>query len=92
MKISSKNINSILEKEDIEGYVHLGAPSDEYTSESKDIAAAILQLDESERTEENIIAILMLEWMESFNLSETDMAQRADALRNVAKAIMQKMQ
>lgn len=61
MKISPKIINAILEKEDIEGYVRLGAPSDEYASEAEDIAAAIMHLDKSEITLENITAILTSE-------------------------------
>lgn len=91
MEISVNTINSILEQEDIEGYINLGAPSNEYASEAADIAAAISQLDDSEITEGNIMALLALKWMENFNLSESDISQRTEALRRVTKTLMQEI-
>lgn len=92
MEISVNTINSILEQEDIEGYINLGAPSnDEYASEAADIAAAISQLDDSEITEGNIMALFALKWMENFNLSESDISQRTEALRRVTKTLMQEI-
>lgn len=91
MKISTATINALFQQEDMEGYINLGAPSDEYSSEAENIAAAISQLKDSEISEENITALLIVEWMKSFNLSESDIAPRAEALHRIAKDIIKKI-
>ncbi len=87
MKISKDIINSLLQQEDIEGYINLGAPSDEYLSEAENITAAISKLKANEITEENLIALLTLEWMQSFDLSEKEAILRAPALQKIARSI-----
>jgi hypothetical protein len=91
MKISADTLNALFQQEDIEGYINLGAPSDEYTSEAANVAAAISQLESNEITEENITALLILEWMRSFDLSEADIALRAAALQRIARLILQRI-
>lgn len=45
----------------------------------------------TEITEENITAILILEWMQSFDLSDADIAPRAAALQRIAWLILQRI-
>lgn len=91
MKISANILNALFQQEDIEGYINLGVPSDEYESEAANVAAALLQLEGSEITEENIAALLILEWMQSFDLSDADIAPRAAALQKIVKLILQRI-
>ncbi len=88
MKVSESTINALLQQEDIEGFVNLGAPSDEYLSEAQNITASISQLSENERTEANITALLVIEWAQSFNLSEADIFPRREAFQRLAAAIL----
>lgn len=90
MKKSADYINTILQQEDIEGYIRMGAPSDEYASESAHIATAISQLDNNDITLENITAILVVEWQESFQLTEAEMLLRRNALQSAAQIILKK--
>jgi hypothetical protein len=46
MRISSETIESILQQEDIEGLLNLGAPRDEYSFEAKEIAAELHAVNE----------------------------------------------
>ena len=80
-------IDNILIQEDIEGFIEAGAPADEYQVEAAQIAAAISLLAEEEFREENILAIISLVWIKSFELSEGDVALRLPALRRVTQAI-----
>jgi len=91
LKISADILNALFQQEDIEGYINLGAPSDEYASEAANVAAALSQLEDSEITEENITALLILEWMQSFDLSDADIAPRAAALQRIARWILQRI-
>jgi hypothetical protein len=81
-------INSLLTEADIEGYISLGAPSDEYAQEAKNIAAAIRALPQEQRNLQYILAIIVNEWMDSFGLSEKDIVQRHDALESVARNLV----
>lgn len=87
MKIKHSIINTFLQTEDIEGFIELGSPADEYLAEAVNIAAAISQLNNNELDIETITAILALEWVQSFDLSEADIADRSAAILRVAKLI-----
>lgn len=88
MQITVSSIDSILIQEDIEGFIEAGAPTDEYQDEAAQIAAAITLLAEEDFRDKNILAIISLVWMKSFELGEEDMALRLSALRCVTRAIL----
>jgi hypothetical protein len=88
MSITASSINAILVHEDIEGLIEVGAPIDEYESEAAQIAAAILQLEKDQRSEENILAIISLLWMKSFDISAEDITLREPGFKRVARAIL----
>ncbi len=89
MTISEDSLNALLQEEDIEGFINLGAPSDEYLSEATNIATAISLLKKDEVTKDNITALITLEWMQSFNLLESDMESRKYAIQRIAKSIIE---
>ena len=88
MQIHVSDINDLLIQEDVEGFIELGAPQDEYESEAAFIAAAILQLKENERTEDAILSVMAIIWMNNFNLGDDEMQLRLPALQRVAQAIV----
>ena len=85
--ITSQAINELLQAEDIEGMLEAGAPSDEYISEANRIAAALNALAASQITEENVLAIVVLAWMQDFDLDESAMRNRSAAISRVAQQI-----
>lgn len=87
MHIALSAIDTILVQEDIEGLIEAGAPSDEYQDEAAQIAVSLGMLEPENFSEENILAIVSLVWLKSFDLSEADMALRLPALRRVTQAI-----
>ena len=88
MKISSKTIEAFLREADIEGYIDLGAPADEYSSEAEIIASAVSQLEHFEINEENIISIIFAVWKKSFNLDNSDLQARKPAISSVTERII----
>jgi hypothetical protein len=88
MKISTQMIASLLRQADIEGYIELGAPANEYDSEAEALAIAFSELSTEEITTENITAILIEAWRHSFNLSDSDLEMRKREIKIVAKAIV----
>lgn len=84
MSISHTAIQKLLNTEDIEGLVELGAPEDEYAAEAKEIVVAVHKLGKEQMTEANIVAIIALVWAKSFNLSEQDIKKRLSAFKRVA--------
>ena len=89
MRISSKEIDLILQAEDIEGLIESGAPSDEYHSEVQDIIQALEKLNSSEFTQENILAIVSAIWLRNFNLQEEELKKRESALIRITRKISQ---
>jgi len=87
MKITTQTIASLLRQADIEGYITLGAPADEYDSEAEALARAFAELDDDETTVENIEAIITEAWKQSFNLEESDLGKRQSEIRNFAETI-----
>jgi hypothetical protein len=88
MKTQQSDIDAILRKEDLEGYIGFGAPTDEYSSEAQLIASALSELDGNQLNEENIITIVSAIWAQSFNLGNTEIEQRLPAFRKVANLIL----
>ncbi len=58
MTISPVQIQQVLNDEDIEGLLQVGAPSDEYETEARMIAEAITQTHESKLTEERLTSVV----------------------------------
>ena len=90
MQLHVSDVNELLIQEDVEGFIELGAPRDEYESEAALIAAAILQLKENEQTEDAILSVMAIIWMNNFNLDDDEMQQRIPALRRIAQEIFKK--
>lgn len=88
MKITVQTIASLLRQADIEGYIELGAPSDEYDSEAEVLALAFAELDAKEATVENIKAIVTEAWKQSFNLGEAELGIRQSEIHNFAESIV----
>jgi hypothetical protein len=86
MKITVQKIASLLRQADIEGYIQLGAPADEYNSEAEALALALAELDNTECTLENITAITTEIWKQSFNLGEADIRMRQSQIRRFAES------
>lgn len=88
MLITLQTIQALLREADIEGYIELGAPADEYDSEAEIITTSMNQLSGVETTQENIAAIIFHVWRQSFNLDDSDLTARQPAINSVAKIIM----
>jgi len=82
--MSYEQINTILQEEDIEGFIEAGAPSDEYASEAEDIAMAI---GSEHPTYEIILGLVSMVWKRNFNLSSSEMEQRLPNIQRAAERI-----
>jgi hypothetical protein len=89
MRITTANINALLVQEDVEGLIDAGAPSDEYSDEAAQIAAALLLLNREQLTEDIILSTVSLIWLKSFELSEQDMKLRRPALERITRLILE---
>ena len=89
MLISDAAVNLLLQKEDIEGLLAVGAPNDEYSSEADEIATVVSKLNPDQFNQDNIAAIISLLWMKSFELGELEIALRMPGINRVAKLIAQ---
>lgn len=78
-------INKILQQEDIEGLIEAGAPYDEYTSEAEAIAAILSKEQGPDFTK--LTNIIFEFWQNVFNLSDSDMNLRKDAIHRVSTNI-----
>ena len=89
MVISLARIGAILQAEDIEGLLSLGAPKDEYSHEAAEIKSALADLDEDNATQDQISALVMNVWKRSFGpLSDGDVEKRFPAFRQLAQRIL----
>ncbi len=87
MPISYVQIQQVLNDEDIEGLLRIGAPRDEYEPESQLIAQAIEQT--CELTEDHLTAVVENTWRERFGpFSEEQLRARHSAFRRVAQHIL----
>jgi hypothetical protein len=66
MRISAVAIDSILQAEDIEGLLSLGAPNDEYSHEAAQMQSALETLDDCDVTEDHVSRLIMEVWAQSF--------------------------
>ena len=81
-------IDSILQAEDIEGLLELGAPKDEYSSEAAEIKCSLETLNPSDTTEDRISALVVSVWAKAFNLSGEEIEKRSPAFRRVARELL----
>jgi hypothetical protein len=80
-------IREILNREDIEGLLALGAPGDEYSTEAELISQAI-ENGQVEPREEELNKLLRGIWQRMFGpFSEEEMKQRQPALERVARQL-----
>lgn len=79
------SINAILMSDDIEGFIALGAPRDEYDFEARQIADLVR---DSILSEEEISKIIAAVWMSSFGLDDTDLEKRLPAIKIAARKIV----
>ncbi len=88
MSISIEKINLILQEEDIEGFIEMGAPNDEYLSEAEEIASLISSMEANQLTENNVISGVIKIWQKYFGLlSDSDINKRMAGFRNVTRKI-----
>ena len=81
-------VKAALREEDVEGLIKLGAPADEYDSESKEIASAVGALNKNQFTEDNIVAVLALVWTKSFHCLAEDIEKRMTAFHRIARSFL----
>lgn len=81
-------IDALLQQEDIEGLLALGAPRDEYIFEAKSIAAELVD-PENRSTEDQIYEVIKKVWNRKFGPFESaDLEKRSMAFRRVAQMII----
>tara|TARA_B100001123_G_scaffold450654_1_gene622771 strand:+ start:2786 stop:3067 length:282 start_codon:yes stop_codon:yes gene_type:complete len=87
MNYQIDKINTILIAEDIEGLIASGAPDDEYADEAAQLAACLEAPEYGTTSEADILALLSLIWVRSFELGEEEMALRIPHLETAARLI-----
>ena len=85
--ININKISNILANIDIEGFIEIGAPEDEYISEATVIQKKIDQLTYNQLSYEIILNIVLGIWKDKFNLSASDMKIRQNFFESVAREI-----
>ncbi|MGH1455830.1 MAG: hypothetical protein ACRBDI_03525 [Alphaproteobacteria bacterium] len=88
MRISQEDLNLMIMQVDPEGLIAHGAPSDEYTMESRVFVKALSALSEGEITKENILLLLSEIWKESFRLDDDALQMRLPSLLTIVDSIM----
>ena len=81
-------IRDLLREADIEGYIELDAPADEYDDEADMIALALKELTPENFDVEHVETIMGLIWEDSFDLSEQDMDLRQPRILKLAQKIV----
>jgi hypothetical protein len=89
VKVAQGNVQRVLNESDIEGFLEIGAPPDEYSREAQNITSKLAYLNDSDLTEENVIAAVRDVWIQSFGpFSEGDLTQRLPVFQQVAQRIL----
>ncbi len=89
MRLTASDIQQILNVEDVEGLLSLGAPSDEYTSEAEMISEAITRLGELELSQEAVETIVRNVWVKMFGpFTEDQFNKRGPVLSNLARQLL----
>ena len=88
MKISSTHVKAALIAEDVEGFINLGAPNNEYDREAEAITSALSSLSKEQFTEANIVTTIAFIWAKAFNRSQDEIAMRMPAFQHIAKKLL----
>jgi len=85
-------INDLLRHEDIEGFLSMGAPGNEYESEAEMIADRIGEAEDRAAdhkvTREKVEEIVTGVWKEMFDLSDDELHRRKEAFASVAARLI----
>ena len=82
-------VQEVLQAEDPEGLLELGAPTDEYSEEAKQIASELRRFGADELTEERVAGVVRDVWVKAFGpFSEEDIRKRLPAFRQAASRIV----
>jgi hypothetical protein len=91
MPISEHKIKTLLDREDIENLLELGAPGDEYASEANMIYSAITKLERDQPedfTADRIMGVILEVWQEMFGPMESEqLGAREPLFRKIAAEI-----
>ena len=91
MNVDPTIVHEVLEAEDIEGLLELGAPSDEYFQEAQWISQALKSL-AGRVSEEDLVAIFKNVWNRSFGpLTERELNKRTPAFQQASSLILRKV-
>lgn len=85
MSILAEKIREILRSEDIEGFIAMGAPDDEYSHEANELATVIESESISEAVAYNAIVDVWKKYFGPF--TDEEIGKRASALKAVVKKI-----
>lgn len=93
----SQIVQQVLNREDIEGLLSLGAPHDEYEGEAEKVAQAIqhmlLNTGELHLSSDRVAGALREVWARAFGpYSEEDLAKREAAFRRAATQIIRALE
>jgi hypothetical protein len=88
MDISQNNLRELLNSEDIEGLLALGAPDDEYADEVRILASALSQIDGDDIPEDAVAEVVRRVWIRAFGpFTDADIERRSAAFRHLAHEI-----
>ncbi len=82
-------IDRLLREEDVEGFIAIGAPDNEYSPEAKEIYKGLLSLNANEHTEIRIASLIAGVWEKYFDLSSEDLQKRSAAFHRIAQGLLQ---
>jgi hypothetical protein len=88
MDISLETIKLILQHEDVEGLIELGAPDDEYDAEAQAVLSALVAMPTSDLNPASLAAIIAVVWAESFGRTEEEIKLRMRAFLNIANQLL----
>ena len=86
--LSLAEVKAALIAEDVEGFINLGAPNNEYDREAEAITSALSALSKEQFTEANIITTIAFVWAKAFNRSRDEIAMRMPAFQHIAEKLL----
>lgn len=88
MNISKSTINGLLQAADIEGFINLGTPEDEYENEAEIITRCLNEMTSADISNDVVLTVLTEVWKTSFNLDAQDIRARQKDFAMLAQAIL----
>jgi hypothetical protein len=87
--MNTEEVQRILNREDIEGLLALGAPDDEYETEARTIAKEFTP-EKDPLSEEAIAEMVRKVWIQAFSpLSDDGLKKRSPAFYRVARSLLE---